>query len=182
MLLRQKEKQMTKRSEHSPLGGSGAPRWMKCAGSVSLSYGVKDKESEYAKLGTAAHALAELCLKDRTDAWQWIETAQEGSVIFVDKDMADAVQVYLSAVREWHPDRNQGNTWIERRFHCPTIHKYHYGTADLVHLDKENKTLHVWDYKHGAGIVVEPKKTLSLCITPVVCSKTARPASSTCRR
>jgi hypothetical protein len=76
----------------------------------------------------------------------------------VDKNMADAVQVYLDAVNEWHPDRNQGNTWVERGFHCPSIHPLFYGRSDLVHIDDAGSVLHVWDYKHGAGIVVEAKE------------------------
>ena len=148
---------------------------MPCPGSVGLSDGVpSDEDNEFSAPGTAAHALAEAALQQEGDAWEYIGqgvNAREKIIylanvpedaILIDKDMADAVQVYLSAVREWHPDRNQGNTWIERRFHCPTIHKYHYGTADLVHLDKENKTLHVWDYKHGAGIVVEAKMNVQV--------------------
>ncbi|KKL70503.1 hypothetical protein LCGC14_1931500, partial [marine sediment metagenome] len=42
---------MTDTSQHSPLGGSGAARWMRCPGSVALSYGVEDEESEYATAG-----------------------------------------------------------------------------------------------------------------------------------
>lgn len=161
---------MTEPTGHSPLGASGASRWMKCPGSIGLSRGIQDPESDFAAEGTAAHALAEYCLAADFDAWAMIGAHIKGDNFYpapvwdetiggvlVDKDMADAVQVYLGAVREWHPDRNQGNTWIEKRFHCPTIHKYFYGTSDLVHLDMEGRTLYVWDYKHGAGIVVNAK-------------------------
>ena len=57
---------------HSPLGGSGAYRWMPCPGSVRVSQGVEDPESEYAALGTAAHALAAHCLLGDYDAWSMI--------------------------------------------------------------------------------------------------------------
>ncbi len=164
---------MTELLAHSPLGASGAARWMRCPGSVSLSDGIQDDESEFASLGTAAHALASNCLLFHADAWERIgqeigpdgthyklgKAPFEGSLT-VDKDMADAVQVYLDAVRKLHPDRSQGNTWIERRFHCPDLHEYFYGTSDLTHRDGD--TLHVWDYKHGAGIVVEVKENVQL--------------------
>lgn len=151
---------------HSPLGASGASRWIKCPGSVGLSYGIQDTESEHAILGTAAHALAAVCLVDGKDAWELVGCKWDGTGIVesdfpsdgavpVDKDMADAVQAYLSAVRAAHPERNQGNFWVERQFHCPSIHEYFYGTADAVYLDAAARTLHVWDYKHGAGVVVE---------------------------
>lgn len=155
---------------HSPLGASGASRWMKCPGSVALGHGVVDAESDHAALGTAAHALAAACLDQESDAWEFVGSHYHAGVSYpphwakaelppgsiqTDKDMADAVQVYLNAVRVEHPDRNQGNFWVERRFHCPTIHKYFYGTADTVFLDAPGRVLHVWDYKHGAGIIVE---------------------------
>lgn len=165
---------MTELLAHSPLGASGASRWMPCPGSVGLSYGVEDDDDEFAGPGKAAHAVAAECLRQSDmDAWEWIgwqvaptgallapETGQKqarlvggGDPIRVNKEMADAVQVYLDAIRATHPDRNQGNSWIERRFHCPDIHEYFYGTSDLTVV--EGRTLHVWDYKHGAGIIIE---------------------------
>lgn len=162
---------------HSPLGASGAPRWMVCPGSVQLSYGLVDEESDHAAIGTAAHAVSAACLAGPfNDAWESIGTKIDSNGrftppefkgykdepgfdkapgIIIDKDMADAVQVYLDFVRNTFPDRNQGNTWVERRFHCPSLHKYFYGTTDLAHLQEAQRHLHVADYKHGAGIVVE---------------------------
>jgi hypothetical protein len=156
--------------EHSPVGGSSMERLIHCAGSVKVGLGHADPESEYAAEGTAAHSLGEICLRCNEDAWTHIArgsgpgeglTLPNGEEIWPSKDMADAVQVYLDAVRSEHPDRNQGNTWIERPFHVPSIHPLCYGRADLVYLEgsiRNGRTywvLHVWDYKHGAGIVVD---------------------------
>lgn len=140
--------------EHSPLGASGASRWMKCPGSVSLSAGINDPESEFAALGLAAHDLGEHCLKEGKDAWECIGSncSPHGEV---DSDMSDAVQVYLNAIRTAHPDRDQSNSFIEREFYCPDLHEYFYGRADFTYYDAATRTLHVWDYKHGAGIVVD---------------------------
>jgi len=142
---------------HSPLGASGAYRWMPCPGSVRLSYGIEDEESEYASLGTAAHALGESCLTLGEDAWEWLGqiAGLPGTENEVDKDMADAVQVYLNAVRSVAVDRHQGNFWVEKEFHCPEIHEYMWGKADAVYWDEPNRTLHLWDYKHGIGISVD---------------------------
>tara|TARA_Y100000310_G_scaffold25627_2_gene24533 strand:- start:8522 stop:9649 length:1128 start_codon:yes stop_codon:yes gene_type:complete len=135
---------------------------MVCPGSVGLSQGVHDPESEFAAEGTAAHALAETCLRSGNDAWEWIGTGNmecdggKDSGILVSKDMADAVQVYLNAVRSEHPMDQHHD--IEFKFHCPSIHPYFYGQADFVFVDHAAKTLHVWDYKHGAGIVVDVKE------------------------
>lgn len=143
---------------------------MKCPGSVSLSYGVKDDDdNEFSGPGKAAHALAANCLLAHEDAWLWIGRristegklfcSEDGASYTVDKEMADAVQLYLDAVRQRHPDRNQGNTYIERRFHCSFIHSEFYGTSDLVYWENTGgvNVLHVWDFKYGAGIVVEVK-------------------------
>ena len=150
---------------HSPLGASGAYRWMECPGSVGLSQGTTDEESDYAAEGTAAHALAADFLSSGEDAWTAIgQRIKPGYLLGhphglpVSKDMADAVQVYLDHVRRTYPDRHQGNTWIERSFHCPSVHEQFYGTADFCHLIDSNideGELHVIDYKHGAGILVD---------------------------
>ncbi|KKM75329.1 hypothetical protein LCGC14_1391310 [marine sediment metagenome] len=171
---------MTDTSQHSPLGGSGAARWMRCPGSVALSYGVEDEESEYATAGLQAHALAEWCLRSGRDAW---ELVRDDSV--VDREMADAVQVYLNAACASCPSRtlkgdkwaaqwgktklfaefahgSEGLSWVELEFHCPTIHEYCWGKADFTYWSKLKRELHVWDYKHGAGIVVEVERNPQL--------------------
>jgi hypothetical protein len=57
--------------EHSPLGGSGAHRFINCAGSFLLhrkllqTAQLEIVESEYAKLGTAAHELGAMCIARR---------------------------------------------------------------------------------------------------------------------
>lgn len=153
---------------HSPLGGSGAYRWLVCSGSVAMSRGWSDEESEYAAEGTAAHALAEHCLRQQVEPWTMIgyeytegvfipdndgNNMQPGVGVKVLKEMADAVAEYIEELNVWHPERNQGNSWVERKFHCPDIHQLFYSTSDFVYF--EDGVLHVWDYKHGAGIVVE---------------------------
>ncbi len=163
---------MTEPQGHSPLGGSGAYRWIPCPGSVRLSYGLKNESSSFAAQGTAAHGLAEYCLNWGHDAWEftgvciapdgkhypatWEGELPEGCFT-VDQDMTDAVQVYLAGIRKRYPDRNQGNSWIEKEFHCPLLHDLMWGKADFTYLDEDERTLHIWDYKHGAGIVVEVK-------------------------
>ncbi|HCA53839.1 MAG TPA: hypothetical protein DEP24_14010 [Mycobacterium sp.] len=141
-------------SAHSPLGASSAKRFLECPASVGLGWGVVDDESDHASLGTAAHSIGEYCLNVGLDAWECIGKTTVGNTP-VDKDMADAVQVYLDFVRSNFPNQNQGNTWVERRFHCPSLHELFYGTSDFAHLNERHGVLHIVDYKHGAGIVVE---------------------------
>jgi len=147
--------------DHSPLGASGAYRWIPCPGSVRLAIGYKDEASPFALEGTAAHGLADLCLRSGIDAWEMIGEAypvdghEGGAYVEYTKDMADAVQVYLDSVRSRYPDRNQGNFFVEYGFHCPDIHPLFYGQSDLVYVDEEDRRLDVDDYKHGAGIVID---------------------------
>ena len=162
---------------HSPLGASGMKRWEACAFSIFAALGAKpedEDESEFASEGTAAHTVIEACLTEGIEAWMLLGArpryvtptgigyvAEDKSlrpnvpVIEITKDMTDAADEWLSLIRKTHPDRNQGNSWIERKFHCPTIHRLFYGTSDFIFLDEATKTLHVWDYKHGQGVIVE---------------------------
>lgn len=137
--------------EHSPVGGSGAYRFMPCPASVPLSYSIEDDDDEFSLPGNQAHALAEYCLKTGAEPWSLIRED-----LVVDKEMADAVQVYVGAVHSAHP-KDQFNHWrhclIELGFHCPDIHEYFWGKADFVCF--VDNILHVWDFKFGAGIMID---------------------------
>lgn len=157
--------------KHSPLGGSSMARAIACPGSAPLAADCVDDESEYAAEGTAAHTLAEFCLLNSEEPWQKIgcyvdehglyDENQENAFA-VDKEMADAVQVYLDELKLSHPKANPegDDTFVELPMHCPTIHKYFWSKSDFVYLDQPKRTLHVWDYKHGAGIMVFPENNV----------------------
>lgn len=115
---------------------------------------MEDDESEHAAEGTAAHWLGETCLCSGHEAWCYIgQVAPNG--VEVTADMAIAVSVYTQTLAKLYPDAVVGvNCWVERRFYCPTIHDYFYGTADFVYHDRETQTLEVNDYKHGRGVLV----------------------------
>lgn len=127
-------------SVHAVRSASGSKRWMACPGSINMEHGRPNNSSEAALLGTAAHALGEACLLDKSNAWEWVGgyvrlDPSEEAVVYrpataladspgdrtmivpthaseeglppkgardfpIDADMADAVQVYLDAVRE----------------------------------------------------------------------------------
>jgi len=152
---------MAGEQEHSPMGGSRAACFIACPGSVSLSKGLPDPESEFSKEGSLAHELAATCLKNNTDAWLYIG---EKSWPDVTKNMADAVQVYLDDVRKLNEQEEVLDSWIEEGFDIPEVHKHFRGILDYARLVKiqseESKSacgpaLRLWDYKHGIGIVVE---------------------------
>lgn len=168
---------------HSPVGASSIKRVLACPASVGLAQGIEDEESDHAALGTAVHSVIEECFRRSIDAWQLVGDAYVPSGVFqgvmpvthmlegyipITKQMANAAQVMLDAVRKAHLDRNQGNFWVERRFHCPTIHPLFFGTSDVVCLenvfvdDQFTHDLHIWDYKNGAGVVIEVEENEQL--------------------
>lgn len=115
-------------------------RWATCPASVRLSAGIESRSSKYAEEGTAAHDLAAKILLDpNTD------------VSTVDPEMLLAVRVYVNAVLETPGEKKL----IEHRFDLSSIHPGLFGTCDAIIFDERNKTLRVYDYKHGAGIPVE---------------------------
>ena len=136
------------RPAHSPLGASSAERWMNCPGSVKLIQTVtlpESDESEYAREGTAAHAMAAWCLEEGQDAWVAVLREPDWT-----PEMADAVQIYLDEVRGLTNDKTIAH--FEYRV-SSARHPLFYGTVDAAVLD--GNCLHIRDFKYGAGVVVE---------------------------
>jgi hypothetical protein len=160
---------MADQPEHSPLGASGAERWMNCPGSnvllkllASLGALPEREDSEFAKAGTAAHELAAHCLKTDIDTWECVGMQFYGVV--VDQEMADAVQTYLTVIRGLvaeHHDAAAKNGMgpsnvshlIEEHVSDKTIHPSFFGTADDV--INGVTILDVTDFKYGVGIAVD---------------------------
>lgn len=145
---------------HSKLGASGMYRWAKCPGSVrEIANAPAAVESEYAREGTHAHALAARCLTGGTNSGMWIGKTfnYDGLKFKVDREMAEAVQVYIDAV-----DAHPGDMQVEQRFDLSSIHSGCFGTADCVIWQEDTATLVVIDYKHGAGIPVEVRNNPQL--------------------
>lgn len=64
-------------AKHAELGPSSAVRWMTCPGSVLLSRGQPEDQSEYAEEGTLAHAVAARALNEGKDAAAYIGLTTE---------------------------------------------------------------------------------------------------------
>ena len=145
---------------HSPLGFSGAERYMNCPGSValiaSLGPGEGEGDPEYRVAGTAAHAAWAWCLKDGKDAWEATEQEWEGYTLTAE-DLA-AGQVYLDDARariKAVPVEHKASAivLIEKQFHAPDIHELAWGTIDLGLV--AGFYCEITDYKHGEGIFVD---------------------------
>lgn len=150
---------------HSPLGASGASRWMVCSGSpkqcakVEARDGVEESSS-FAEEGTVAHEVSECALKNDEETWRHVGREIKGTK--VSAEMAIATDFFVRSIHEAHPGFREGTYYVERKFHCPEIHELFYGTADFVYLDETTGTVHIWDYKHGIGVVVEAKDNVQL--------------------
>lgn len=136
-------------AKHSKIGASSMHRWANCPGSVRLSEGLESPSSSYAEEGTKAHEIA--AHKLQYGYWP------DGEL---DQEMVEAVEVYVEEVEKDRAVlRNRYSTdnkfLVEHKFDLSEIHPGLFGTSDCVIYQARNKTLIVYDYKHGKGIAVE---------------------------
>ena len=139
---------------HAILSASSSHRWLNCPPSARLCETYEDKGSDYAAEGTDAHSLCEYKLRlalgmeaaDPTEHLTWYN-----------EEMLDCANGYASyilelveAAKETCADpvvlieqRVDFSRWVEQGF----------GTSDAIIIS--DGTLHVVDYKHGLGVLVE---------------------------
>ena len=134
-------------AEHSPVGGSGAKRWMECPGSVGLIeaeriHRVGGDGGEYAAEGTAAHEMAEAALRDGKDPWELIGDRPEWT-----SDMAVQVQVFTDYCRSLE---GVGNAEVKLQHEDIPLFR---GTADYLNLGPAGVT--VVDLKFGQGVLID---------------------------
>lgn len=136
---------------HAKLSASGSHRWMACPASVSMESGRPETFNEAAAEGTAAHELAESCLRTNASPFELIGTEIEVDryTFTVDDEMAAAVQVYLDYVISL-----PGERFIEQRVDFSHVVPGGFGTADAIVYDHESHVLHVVDLKFGKGVKV----------------------------
>ena len=136
---------------------------MQCPGSITLAAGADRESSIYADIGTVAHTLAAHCLLHDEDAWEYMGVEVDTEYkIEVDKEMADAVQVYLNYIRSTPLIGPDHEFYVEHQFHRPEIHPLFMGIGDYVHIDRDESLLTGIDYKNGAGVVVEARGNVQL--------------------
>ena len=142
-------------SEHSKLPPSGAERWMTCPGSVVLSEGMPESDSEYSAEGTRAHAFAE--------RWLILHFAQHGEepspTSPEEVKIKKHVKVYID---ECLSLAGKGaKVFIEKKV---AVNGDVYGTADFIAWHPSTSTLYVRDLKYGAGVSVDVGRNVQLRI------------------
>lgn len=141
--------------KHSMLGASKAHRWMTCPASVQLEATFPDEESFYAAEGTAAHALAEMCLISQKPPEEYIGVEVEGFT--VDKEMAHHVATYVD-----YCNVQEGKKEIELKVDYSEWAEGGFGTADCVVVN--DGVCKVIDLKYGQGVKVSAQKNEQLML------------------
>ena len=138
---------------HARLGPSGAHRWLNCHGSVFAESKHPDETSEYAAEGSAAHTVAEECLKEGKEAKELVGTVIEadGFEFTVDAEMAGHVQQYVDYCRGVKCDEAMIETVVDYS-HLIFGGEKAYGTADF--LGFTDRVMTVVDFKYGKGVEV----------------------------
>lgn len=144
---------------HSRFGGSTASRWLSCPGSVALCESIPERKSSvYADEGSAAHALAALCLQKDSHPTDYLgEVMADYPAHPITQEMCDAVVVYLNAVTHEAAQTKTSEFYVEKGFVLPISTAEPgevFGTNDALVYHPSTGRLRVFDYKHGAGVSV----------------------------
>ena len=145
-------------TQHALLSASSAHRWLHCTGSPLLEKEFPDTTSVYAQEGTLAHELCELKIKKYTTVMPKGTYTRAHNKIMKSElwqnEMESTSETYLEYVKgimlacEIAPA-----VLIEKRVDFSRYVPEGFGTADCLILAGD--TLHVIDYKHGKGVVVD---------------------------
>ncbi|MBA4164331.1 MAG: hypothetical protein C0510_06825 [Erythrobacter sp.] len=145
--------------EHSPLGGSGAHRFMTCAGSFLLhrhqleNDEFENIESEFASRGTAAHELAARAIIENTEPFEYLGEDFGGYLVGWPGGISlDATHVYFNECLGIVDRQGFGRVLVEETIHLPDLHPLLRGTVDFGYYN----AIALWlrDYKNGEGIGV----------------------------
>jgi Protein of unknown function (DUF2800) len=137
---------------HSPFGGSGAPRVIRCPASVQAIEKVPAylrKVSSYAMRGTALHLVMALLIEQKRRIDDFAGETIDGYTITSD-DVENALRPVLAYV-EALLDTPGAEYFLEHRVIFPTIAGA-FGTLDLI--IRIGRIIYIIDFKFGSGIRV----------------------------
>lgn len=141
---------------HAKLSPSASDRWLNCPASIVRAPETEDEGSEYAREGSAAHAMAEHCLRNGVEAWEGV--LPEEYQKYDSPEMRTHVQGYLDYVRRHQGD---GELFVEQRLQIfPTMDVW--GTADTVVVG--HGVLKLTDLKYGQGVLVDAEDNTQLLL------------------
>lgn len=145
-------------ASHALLSASSSHRWLHCTGAPRLEATFPDTTSEYAKEGTLAHELCELKLKKYTTTMAKGTYTRAYNKIKKNElwanEMDETTDVYLEYIKSIMLSYKVAPVVvIEKRVDFSQYVPEGFGTADCIILAGD--TLHIIDYKHGKGVVVD---------------------------
>lgn len=145
-------------TQHALLSASGAHRWLHCTGSPLLEKDFPDSTSVYAQEGTLAHELCELKLMAYTgEITKRKLTSMKNKLMKSElwqPEMEGTSEAYLDYVKDITMSYVVKPVILtEKKVNFSRYVPEGFGTADCLILAGD--TLHVIDYKHGKGVVVE---------------------------
>ncbi len=140
--------------KHALLSASSSHRWLNCPPSARLCEQYEDKGSDYAVEGTEAHTLGEYKLKTALG----IKAKDPSSILTrYSEEMDECATGYAAYILELVETAKQTCAdpvvLIEQRLDFSKYVEGGFGTGDCVII--ADGTLHIVDYKHGQGVLVD---------------------------
>lgn len=136
---------------HSKFSASGSERWLNCAASVALEeQAPPSADNFWSREGTLAHEVLEAMLNRRRLPEDFDVT----------ETMIGHVERVVKKIRAIQAAEG-GGLFVERKVFASFIHPEMFGTCDAF-ITGEDGTLHVIDFKYGAGHIVKAEKNTQL--------------------
>lgn len=162
-----------KKNTDISLRPSCASQWAFCPYSATMNHFIKEEVSQEIKntqmSGTKAHALAEICIKNKTSPFEYLDktitftTTENGEEIevteYVSDETTNIVSGYLDYIKSF---LKKGMEWgVENKVDLTDWINNGSGTCDFYTLDREEGVLHICDLKTGR-VQVSAKDNMQL--------------------
>ena len=150
-------------TKHAFLSASASHRWINCPPSAKLCESIMDESSPYAQEGTDCH---ELCAYLVEKALGKEVTDPTENLTYYNGEMQNCAEEYCNYVLEQYEKAKEYCSdpmiFIEQRLDFSRWVENGFGTGDCVIIADE--VLHIIDYKHGLGVLVESEgNTQMMC-------------------
>jgi hypothetical protein len=140
--------------KHALLSPSSSHRWLNCPPSLRLSQNYSDTSSFYAEEGTEAHLLGEYKLKTLLGKKEVDPTS---NLKYYNQEMEECAENYANYILELYQATKDKHSdpliLIEQKLDYSKYAEGGFGTGDCIIVSDD--TLHVIDYKHGVGVLVD---------------------------
>ena len=148
---------------HALVSASASPRWLRCPPSARLCQNYEDRGSNYAIEGNAAHTLCEYKLKKALGMEAKDPTAD---LTYYNEEMEECADGYAAYILELVEAAKETCTdpvvLIEQRLDYSRYAEGGFGTGDALVI--ADKVLHIIDYKHGQGVLVEAERNSQMML------------------